>query len=319
MKVDGRHFRSIWLEQDGWSVGAVDQRRLPHDFIIARIASCEDAADAIRSMLVRGAPLIGATAAYGIALAMRVDGSDAALDRAYNTLIATRPTAINLKWALEEMRSLLRPLSSPDRTAAAYSRAAQIAEEDIAINKSIGEHGVALIEAIKATKRPGERVNVLTHCNAGWLAVVDLGTATTFDCITADGVFLGGAIAPGVQTSAETLTRRTSKLPATELTVPPRAIGKRTEDCIRAGVIFGAADAIDGMVRRIKKEWPHSTTPLVIATGGFAEMFGGLCKEFDKVVPFLTLQGLQIAHALLLPAPTNGLDQGHRPKKGMAK
>jgi type III pantothenate kinase len=149
--------------------------------------------------------------------------------------------------------------------------------------------------------------------------VVDLGTATTFDCITADGVFLGGAIAPGVQTSAETLTRRTSKLPATELTVPQRAIGTRTEDCIRAGVIFGAADAIDGMVRRIKKEWPHSTTPLVIATGGFAEMFGALCNEFDKVVPFLTLQGLQIAHALLLPGPTNGLDQGHRPKKGMAK
>jgi type III pantothenate kinase len=149
--------------------------------------------------------------------------------------------------------------------------------------------------------------------------VVDLGTATTFDCITADGVFLGGAIAPGVQTSAETLTRRTSKLPATELTVPQRAIGTRTEDCIRAGVIFGAADAIDGMVRRIKKEWPHSTAPLVIATGGFAEMFGALCKEFDKVVPFLTLQGLQIAHALLLPAPTNGLDQGHRPKKGRAK
>jgi len=149
--------------------------------------------------------------------------------------------------------------------------------------------------------------------------VVDLGTATTFDCITAAGVFLGGAIAPGVQTSAETLTRRTSKLPATELTVPRRAIGTRTEDCIRAGVIFGAADAIDGMVRRIKKEWPHSTTPLVIATGGFAEMFGALCKEFDKVVPFLTLQGLQIAHALLLPAPTNGLDQRPFPKKGMAK
>src|SRR5471030_653025 len=178
VKVDGRHFRSIWLERDGWSVGAVDQRRLPHDFIIARIANCEDAADAIRSMLVRGAPLIGATAAYGIALAMRVDGSDAALDRAYNTLIATRPTAINLKWALDEMRGMLRPLPPSARTEAAYARAGEIAEQDIAINKSIGEHGVALIEAIKATKRPGERVNVLTHCNAGWLATVDWGTAT---------------------------------------------------------------------------------------------------------------------------------------------
>ena len=178
MKVDGRHFRSIWLEHDGWSVGAVDQRRLPHDFIIARIASCEDAADAIRSMLVRGAPLIGATAAYGIAMAMRVDGSDAALDRAYNTLIATRPTAINLKWALDEMRGMLRPLPPSARSEAAYARAGEIAEQDIAINKSIGEYGVALIEAIKATKRPGERVNVLTHCNAGWLATVDWGTAT---------------------------------------------------------------------------------------------------------------------------------------------
>ena len=178
MKVDGRHIRSIWLEQDGWSVAAVDQRRLPHEFVIARIASCEAAADAIRSMLVRGAPLIGATAAYGIALAMRVDGSDAALDRAYDTLIATRPTAINLKWALDEMRGMLRPLSPSARTEAAYARAGEIAEQDIAINKSIGQHGVALIEAIKASKRPGERVNVLTHCNAGWLATVDWGTAT---------------------------------------------------------------------------------------------------------------------------------------------
>jgi methylthioribose-1-phosphate isomerase len=129
-------------------------------------------------MLVRGAPLIGATAAYGVALAMRADSSDAALDRAYSMLIATRPTAINLKWALEEMRSMLRPLSSADRAAAAYSRAAEIAEDDVAINKGIGEHGLALIEKIAATKKPGERVNVLTHCNAGWLATVDWGTAT---------------------------------------------------------------------------------------------------------------------------------------------
>src|ERR1700734_2845965 len=122
MKVDGRHIRSIWLGPDGWWVGAVDQRRLPHEFVMARIASCDAAADAIRSMLVRGAPLIGATAAYGVALAMRAHGSDAALDNAYKTLIATRPTAINLKWALDEMRSLLRPLPPLERTAAAYSR-----------------------------------------------------------------------------------------------------------------------------------------------------------------------------------------------------
>ena len=178
MKVDGRHLRSIWLEPDGWSVSAIDQRRLPHDFVIARLTTCNSAADAIRSMLVRGAPLIGATAAYGMALAMRADGSDAALDHAYDTLIATRPTAVNLQWALNEMRLALRSLPSSERAAAAYSRAAEIAEQDIAINRGIGQHGLALIEAIAGTKKPGERVNVLTHCNAGWLATVDWGTAT---------------------------------------------------------------------------------------------------------------------------------------------
>jgi methylthioribose-1-phosphate isomerase len=179
MKVDGRHFRSIWLEPDGWSVGAIDQRRLPHDFVVARLESCDAAADAIRSMLVRGAPLIGATAAYGVALAMRRDGSDAALDQACTMLIATRPTAINLKWALDEMRLALRPLAPSARTEAAYTRAGEIAEQDVAINREIGQHGLALIEAIKAAKKPGERVNVLTHCNAGWLATVDWGTATS--------------------------------------------------------------------------------------------------------------------------------------------
>jgi methylthioribose-1-phosphate isomerase len=178
MKVEGRHIRSIWLEPDGWSVGAIDQRRLPHDFVVARLTTCDAAADAIRSMLVRGAPLIGATAAYGMALAMRADGSDAALDDAYKRLITARPTAINLKWALDEMRSTLRLLPPVGRAEAAYARAADIAEQDIAINKGIGQHGLALIEAIAATKRPGERINVLTHCNAGWLATVDWGTAT---------------------------------------------------------------------------------------------------------------------------------------------
>src|SRR6202171_948548 len=178
MKVDGKHIRSIWLEPNGWSVGAIDQRRLPHEFVVAQLATCEPASDAIRSMLVRGAPLIGATAAYGMALAMRADGSDAALDQAYKTLIATRPTAINLKWALDEMRSALQRVPSSERTAVAYTRAAEIAEQDIAINKGIGQHGLALIEAVAAKKKPGERVSVLTHCNAGWLATVDWGTAT---------------------------------------------------------------------------------------------------------------------------------------------
>jgi methylthioribose-1-phosphate isomerase len=178
MKVGGDHFRSIWLEPDGWSVGAIDQRRLPHEFVVTRLTSCEAAADAIRTMLVRGAPLIGATAAYGVALAMRSDSSDAALDGACRTLLATRPTAVNLKWALDELRLALLPLPAPARCAAAYARARDIAEEDVAINRQIGAHGLALIEAIAAHKKPGERVNVLTHCNAGWLATVDWGTAT---------------------------------------------------------------------------------------------------------------------------------------------
>src|SRR5258707_12481671 len=177
MKVDGKHIRSIWLEPDGHTVSAIDQRKLPHQFVVAQLTNCDAAADAIRSMLVRGAPLIGATAAYGVALAMGADASDVALDQACRILLATRATAINLKWALDEMRSLLRPLPPPQRASAAYSRAAAISEEDIAINKGIGQHGLALIEAIAATKK-GERVNVLTHCNAGWLATVDWGTAT---------------------------------------------------------------------------------------------------------------------------------------------
>jgi methylthioribose-1-phosphate isomerase len=177
MKVDGRHFRSIWLEPDGWSVGAIDQRRLPHEFIVTRLTSAADAAEAIRSMLVRGAPLIGATAAFGVALAARADASDAALDLTCKMLMATRPTAINLKWALDEMQRTLRPLPTSARVEAAYRRAGEIAEEDVAINQEIGRHGFPLIEAIAATK-PGEPVNILTHCNAGWLATVDWGTAT---------------------------------------------------------------------------------------------------------------------------------------------
>ena len=129
--------------------------------------------------------------------------------------------------------------------------------------------------------------------------VVDLGTATTYDCITADGVFLGGVIAPGLRTSADTLVRRTSKLPATELVSPARAIGKRTEDCIRAGVMFGAADSIDGIVRRIKAEWPSPRTPMVIATGGLAELIAPICREIDVVEPYLTLEGLRLAYDLL--------------------
>ncbi|SHN82286.1 S-methyl-5-thioribose-1-phosphate isomerase [Bradyrhizobium erythrophlei] len=187
MKVDGQSFRSIWVEGDGWTIGAIDQRRLPHEFVIAKLTSCEEAADAIRAMLVRGAPLIGATAACGVALAMRVDASDAALERAYAMLIAARPTAINLKWALDEMRKTLAPLAPPDRARAAYVRAGEIAEEDVAINQAIGRHGLGLIEAIEPRKKPGQAINILTHCNAGWLATVDWGTATAPIYLAHDG------------------------------------------------------------------------------------------------------------------------------------
>ncbi len=129
--------------------------------------------------------------------------------------------------------------------------------------------------------------------------VVDLGTATTYDCITAEGVFLGGIIAPGLRSSADTLIRRTSKLPATELVPPARALGRRTEECIRAGVMLGTADMIDGLVRRLKKEWPTSRVPKVVATGGLAEVVAPLSEEIEHVEPFLTLYGLQIAYALL--------------------
>jgi methylthioribose-1-phosphate isomerase len=176
MKVDGKPTRSIWLEPDGWSVGIVDQTLLPHRFAVARLASLDDAAHAIRAMQVRGAPLIGATAAYGICLALRQDASDEGLERACATLMRTRPTAINLKWALDEMTAAVRNQARAARVDAAYRRAAEICEDDVATNQAIGRHGRALIEAI-AARKGGAGVNLLTHCNAGWLATVDVGTA----------------------------------------------------------------------------------------------------------------------------------------------
>jgi methylthioribose-1-phosphate isomerase len=177
MKVDGKHTRTIWLEADGIAVGTIDQTLLPHRYATIRLDTVDDAARAIKSMQVRGAPLIGATAAYGIALALRQDASDAALERAYAALLATRPTAINLKWALDEMMAAVRNRARGERVEAAYRRAAEIADEDVTINAAIGRHGLKLIEHIAARKNGGP-VNVLTHCNAGWLATVDWGTAT---------------------------------------------------------------------------------------------------------------------------------------------
>jgi methylthioribose-1-phosphate isomerase len=177
MKVDGRNTRTIWLEQDGETVGIIDQTLLPHRYATARLGTVDAAARAIATMQVRGAPLIGAAAAYGICLALRADPSDEALDRAYARLFATRPTAINLKWALEEMVAAVRNRPRSERVAVAYARAAEICEEDVATNQAIGRHGLALIAAAASSKPPGQPVNVLTHCNAGWLATVDWGTA----------------------------------------------------------------------------------------------------------------------------------------------
>ena len=178
MKVNGQHTRTVWVEADGVTVGTIDQTLLPHRYATIRLATVQDAARAIKSMQVRGAPLIGAIAAYGVALSVREDASDSALERAYALLIATRPTAINLKWALDEMMAAVRNRARGERVAAAYDRAREIADEDVAINQAIGRNGLKLIEEIAATKKSGERVNVLTHCNAGWLATVDWGTAT---------------------------------------------------------------------------------------------------------------------------------------------
>jgi methylthioribose-1-phosphate isomerase len=177
LKVGGKSMRTIWLEPDGWSVGVIDQTALPHRLVTSRLTTLKEAAHAIRAMVIRGAPLIGATAGYGMALAVREDASDEGLERAYATLLAARPTAINLKWALDEIMAVIRNRPRAERMAAAYRRAAEICEEDVAINTGIGQSGLPLIEAIAAKKLPGERVNVLTHCNAGWLATVDWGTA----------------------------------------------------------------------------------------------------------------------------------------------
>ncbi|WP_029008632.1 S-methyl-5-thioribose-1-phosphate isomerase [Azospirillum halopraeferens] len=177
MKVNGVAYRTIWPAGDGRTVEIIDQTKLPHDFAVARLTGLEEAAHAIRAMLVRGAPLIGATAAYGLALALAEDAGDERLEQASAVLLATRPTAVNLRWALERMRARLAPLPPAERAAAAYAEAAAICDEDVAINRAIGEHGAALIRAAAAAGAPGEPVNVLTHCNAGWLATVDWGTA----------------------------------------------------------------------------------------------------------------------------------------------
>ncbi len=178
MKVNGIPTRTIWLNENGWAVDIIDQTKLPHVYEIVTMKNLQDACIAIKDMLVRGAPLIGATAAYGMALALHQDASDAGFEKAYKDLYATRPTAVNLRWALDEMRDKIMPLAESDREAAAYKLAAQICDDDVAQNSAIGDHGLKIIEEIWAQKGKTGVVNILTHCNAGWLATVDWGTAT---------------------------------------------------------------------------------------------------------------------------------------------
>ena len=179
MKVGDKHYRSIWFDNASGRVQIIEQRWLPHEFRVVDLISRDDFAMAIRDMWVRGAPLIGATAAYGVAVQMALDPSDASLSETWDILHETRPTAINLRWALDEMNALLQPLPETERAGAAMKRAHEIADEDVECNRMIGVHGLEIIRKIAARKKPGEVVNILTHCNAGWLATVDWGTATS--------------------------------------------------------------------------------------------------------------------------------------------
>ena len=178
MKVGDTHYRSIWFDEDAQAVRIIDQRWLPHEFRVVALETLDDFAAAIREMWVRGAPLIGATAAWGVATEMRRDPSDAHLAQVAEVLLATRPTAVNLRWAIARMRKVLEALPPKERAAAAQAEAQAICDEDVAINEAIGEHGLALIREIAAKKPADAPVNILTHCNAGWLATVDWGTAT---------------------------------------------------------------------------------------------------------------------------------------------
>ncbi len=175
MKINGVHYRSIALNDDGWSVRIFDQRALPWELVHVQLTTLEQAARAIAEMWTRGAPMIAATAAYGLSLGLREDASDAALQKGYETLLATRPTAVNLRWALDEMLSAVKPYQGQARIDAAYKRAGEICDEDVEINRNIGLSGLPLLREM-AKKKSGAPLNILTHCNAGWLATVDYGT-----------------------------------------------------------------------------------------------------------------------------------------------
>ena len=175
MKIGGKHYRSVWpIGEDAF--GIIDQTRLPHEFVTMTLRDVTAAANAIVTMQTRGAPLIGAVGAYGLALAVRDDASDDHIQKMVEMLAETRPTAINLKWALWRMRGALLNQPREQRAALAWKEAALIADEDVAMSEAIGKNGLAIIRDI-AARKPGKTVNILTHCNAGWLATVDYGTA----------------------------------------------------------------------------------------------------------------------------------------------
>jgi methylthioribose-1-phosphate isomerase len=177
MLVNGTAYRTIWPADAGGDVAVIDQTRLPFAFEVLTLRTVADAATAIRDMVVRGAPLIGVTAAYGVALAMREDAGDISLEAAVAQLVATRPTAVNLRWAALRMQQALAGVPASERVARAYAEAAAIAEEDVAACAAIGQHGLGVLRALTSRLAPGRALNILTHCNAGWLACVDWGTA----------------------------------------------------------------------------------------------------------------------------------------------
>ncbi len=178
MTIQGQPHRSIEADHATQTVRILDQTFLPHQVVWRTLQTLEDAAEAIQVMRVRGAPLIGATAAYGLFLALRDDATDAGLQRAYETLLATRPTAVNLRWALDRMRGMVQPLAEGDRAAAAWQEAGALCEDDVTTNHAIGRHALSLFrEALAKKGDPAAPLNVMTHCNAGWIACVDWGTA----------------------------------------------------------------------------------------------------------------------------------------------
>ncbi len=175
MKINGTHYRSIAVNEDGWSVRIFDQQKLPWKLVHLKLETMDQAAHAIKEMQTRGAPMLAMTGAYGLCLALRENSSGENLQKSYDTLLATRPTAVNLRWALDEIMNAVKDVDEDDRIAVAYKRAAEMCDEDVEINRNIGLNGLKLLNKISAAKN-GDTINIMTHCNAGWLATVDYGT-----------------------------------------------------------------------------------------------------------------------------------------------